>query len=101
DLDELPAAVHVLGINRIFTKESISETNGSQLKAVGFNHFPRLTNQKFCAAPSDVHQQNLFVENWQRLQHPQIDQTRLFEAGDDLHLNSSFSRGSLDEHLLI
>src|SRR5215831_15900861 len=71
----LTAPVDALGIYRFLFEELVRQPDGPQLETVRLDHFSRLPDEEFSAAPSDVNEQNLFVENGQGLQNPKVDQS--------------------------
>jgi hypothetical protein len=82
-------------------KEALRHPYRADLEAVGVADPPPLTNQEFRASAADIEESDPIVENRERLQHAEIDQARLLEAGDNLHLDPGLLPNPKDELITV
>ena len=94
---ELAGVVDRLLLDRLLGEEPLGEPDGADLEAAGGQHVAPRPDDELGAAAADVDDEHLLVEDRHRLQHPEVDQPGLLDAGDHLDADVGLGQRRLQE----
>lgn len=83
------------------TEVALGEAHAAHLQAFAQQRFEALADDELGTAAADVGDQALAGGVGQGVRHAEVDQARLFTAGDDLHRVAEDGFGTLDEFVAV
>ncbi len=99
--NELSARPHRRGVHRVASEEAGTHADGAQLQAAGREHLTAFADEELGGSSSDVDEHEAAVEHRHGLQHAEMDEARLLDAGDDLDVDARLVVGASDEVVVV
>ena len=84
----LRQAVTASGVDVAAGEEAVGEPDGAELEAAGGERLAALADQQLGRAAADVDEEQPPVEHGHRLEHAEVDQPGLLDAGDHLDVDA-------------